>query len=112
MNIQTLLINLLKFLNETIVPFLIALAFLIFLWNAFRYFIIGGSSEDDQAKARSLATWSIGAFVIILSLWGIVNLLVVGLGFNNSRAIIPDYMCDKTGGTCLGQSSTRGGAGF
>ncbi len=109
MNIQTLLLNLLKFLNETIVPFLIALAFLIFLWNAVRYFIIGGSNEENQVKARSLATWSIGAFVIILSLWGIVNMLVVGLGFNNSRSIIPDYMCDKIGGNCQGESSSRRG---
>ena len=107
MNIQTFLVNILTFLNGTIVPFIIALAFVIFLWNAVRYFIIGGSNEDDQEKARSLATWSIGAFVIIVSLWGIVNLLVSSFGFGNSRAIIPDYMCDKVGGSCQDSTPLR-----
>ena len=59
MNLQTLLTGLIKFLNESIVPALIALAFLFFIWNAARYFIIGGSNEDAQEKARSFALWSI-----------------------------------------------------
>jgi hypothetical protein len=101
MNVQTFLLNILKFLNEVIVPFLIAIAFLVFIWNIVRYFIIGGANEDDQKKAKSLAFWGISAFVVILSFWGIVNLFVYGLGFGN-RAIIPDYMCQKLGGNCEG----------
>ena len=97
MNIQTLLANILVFLNGTIVPFLISVAFLVFVWNAVRYFVIGGNNEESREKARSLALWGIIGFVILISLWGIVNLLVNGLGFNN-RAITPDYMQGKGGG--------------
>ena len=100
MNIQTLLIGLLNFLNETIVPFLLAIAFLVFIWNATRYFIIGGSSSEEQEKARSLALWGITAFVVMVSMWGIVNILVSGLGLNDNP-IIPDYMCEKLGGSCI-----------
>ena len=92
MNIQTLLININEFLNTTIVPFLLSVAFLVFIWNVTRYFIIGGSNSDAQEKARSLALWGIIAFVVILSLWGIVNLLVAGFGLGNRGAVIPDYM--------------------
>jgi|GEM_PF-1625336 len=92
MNIQTLLININEFLNTTIVPFLLSVAFLVFIWNVTRYFIIGGSNSDAQEKARSLALWGITAFVVILSLWGIVNLLVAGFGLGNRGAVIPDYM--------------------
>lgn len=94
-NIQTLLQGLLTFLNGTIIPFFMALAFLVFIWNTVRYFIIGGANEDDQEKARSLATWGIMAFVIMVSLLGIVKLLVSGLGFGSPAPITPDYMQSK-----------------
>ncbi len=98
MNIQTLLTNILKFLNEIIVPFLLVIAFVVFLWNIARYFVMDGANEESQEKARSQALWGILAFVIIVSLWGIVNLLVSGLGLGNNQAITPDYMEQKTGG--------------
>jgi len=91
MDLQTLLSNFLKFLDTTVVPFLIAIAFLVFVWNIARYFIIGGANEESQEKARSLAIWGIAAFVIMISLWGIVNLFVNGLNLKNDP-ITPDYM--------------------
>ncbi|MFA6270986.1 MAG: hypothetical protein WC657_07315 [Candidatus Paceibacterota bacterium] len=100
MNIQTLLGKILTFLNGTIIPFLMAIAFLVFIWNVVRFFIIGGGNEEEQEKAKSLATWGIMAFVIIVSLWGIVKMLVDGFGFGSPRPITPDYMCSKDGGDC------------
>ena len=95
MNIQTLLTNILTFLNGTIVPFLLAVATFIFIWNAVRYFVLDGSNEESQTKAKSLAFWGISAFVIIVSLWGVVNLIVNGLGFGTMQPITPDYMSGK-----------------
>jgi succinate dehydrogenase/fumarate reductase cytochrome b subunit len=94
MNIQSYLVEIGKFGDNIIVPFLLALAGLMFMWNAFRYFILGGANEESQAKARTLALWGIIAFVLILSLWGIVNLLVEGFGFDGSSGepLVPDYM--------------------
>jgi hypothetical protein len=100
MDIQTFLDNILTFMNGTLVPFLLAVAGFVFVWNAFRFFILGGSNEESQSKAKSLATWGIGAFVIILSLWGIVNLFVEGFGFGSPEPLTPDYMCDKNAGDC------------
>ncbi len=100
MNIQTLLGGILNFLSSTIIPFLLAIAGLVFFWNIARFFIIGGDNTESQEKARSHALWGIIAFVIILSLWGIVNMFVNGFGFDRNGAITPDYICDKTGGNC------------
>ena len=102
MNIQTFLINIGAFLNSIVVPFLIALAGLVFIWNAFRYFILGGANEESQAKARTLATWGIAAFVFIVSLWGIVNLFVTGLGLTNT-GVCSDYIIGSNSG-CLNGS--------
>lgn len=92
-----MLVNFIAFLNGTIVPFLLAIAFLVFIWNTVRYFIIGGAEHEKQTEARSLALWSITAFVIIVSMWGIVNLVARGVGLNNQNAITPDYMGSKKG---------------
>ena len=92
MSIQTFLTNIISFLNNTIIPLIIAIAFLFFIWNMARYFIIGGASEDNREKAKRNAFYGILAFVIIVSIWGIVNLLVVGLGFDRETPLLPDYM--------------------
>lgn len=84
MNLQTFLINIGKFLNDTLVPFLLVLAALAFFWNIAKYFIMEGGNEEAHEKARSYAIWGITAFVVIVSLWGIVNLVVNGLGFGNT----------------------------
>ena len=102
MDIQTLLAGILRFINSAVVPFVLSIAALVFFWNIVRLFIVGGSNEESQEKARSLALWGITAFVIIISLWGIVNMLVYGLGFDRNNAIVPDYMCNKLSGNCGG----------
>ena len=92
MSIQTLLANIISFLNSTVIPFIIAVAFLVFLWNMAQYFIIGGASEENRTKARRNALYGIAAFVVIVSIWGIVNLLVNGFGFDRRTYITPDYI--------------------
>jgi hypothetical protein len=92
MDIQTFLTNIGKFLSDIIVPAIFAIAGLMFIVNAFRYFILGGANPEEQEKAKALAIWGIMAFVITLSLWGIVNLLVAGLGLTTGLAPTPDYM--------------------
>jgi len=105
MDIQTFLLGILSFLNKSLIPFILAVAFLIFIINIVRYFIIGGSETESQEQARSLSLWGISAFVLIVSIWGIVNLLVAGFGFQGSGPITPDYMCEKGGGVCVGNNS-------
>lgn len=97
MNIQNFLTGTLTFLNDKIIPLLLAIAFLAFVWNAVQFFIFQGDSEEGQTKAKSLTLWSILAFVIILSLWGIVNMIVAELGFGRTMGITPDYIDSKSG---------------
>lgn len=90
----------LLFINNVIIPLLFSIALLFFLVNAARYFIIGGGDSDSQAKAKLLALYGIGAFVFLVSIWGIVNMIVSGLGFDDTRARCPDYLgnwCESRG---------------
>lgn len=79
-------------INRYIIPFLLALALLFFIWNATKFFILGGSSSEGQEKAKSLALWGILALVLIVIMWGLVNMLVTGLNINRPAHICPDYV--------------------
>lgn len=103
MSLQEFLAAALQFLNSTIIPLLLAVAFVIFLFNVARYFII---QEDKREEARSIALWGILAFVVIASIWGITNLLVAGLDLDRQTAPCPDYNPN-----CQAQRSVGAGSG-
>lgn len=66
--------------NYLLVPGIITLAFLIFIWGAYKYFILGAENEGQRADGRKFLMWSLIGFVVIFSLWGLVGL--VGTAFN------------------------------
>ena len=70
-----------------LLTFLLALAFIIFAWGVIKYFI--SDAEGDKASAKSLMIWGILGFVLILILFGAVNLLVefTGLGEGELKKI-------------------------
>lgn len=102
----------LLFINNVIIPLLFSIALLFFLVNAARYFIIGGGDSDSQAKAKLLALYGIGAFVFLVSIWGIVNMLVSGLGFRDTRARCPDYLGNWCQSSSYGASRSGNGIFF
>ncbi len=95
MGLIEFLTGFLVFLNRVIVPLLMTIAFLMFIINAVRYFIIESAEEDGREKAKQLAIYGIAAFVIITSIWGIVNLISKDI-FPQTRPITPDYF-EKSG---------------
>lgn len=98
------------FLRNVIMPFLFAVAFLFFLINLTRYFIVEGASEDSRAMAKRNSLWGILAFVFLFSLWTIVTLALSSLNLTEREAACPDYMEQfGFGGLCnqdSGQSTT------
>lgn len=72
--------------NYMLVPVLMALAFIVFLWGVFKYFILGSADEKNRAEGRQFVLWGIVGFVIILSLWGIVNLVMGTFGLSVGKA--------------------------
>lgn len=76
--------NIVVFINQTLVPVVFALAFLVFLWGMFKTFILGGHDEEKQSEGKSLMMYAIIGFVVMVSLWGIVNLVANGFGFSGA----------------------------
>jgi hypothetical protein len=101
-SIQNVFTNILVLANDTIVPFLFGLAFLLFIINAVKYFVIQGNNEDGREKAKSLAIYSVSAFVFLITFWGIINMFVdsFGIGPDVCTQPITDYYSGATPPPC------------
>ena len=62
-------------INDTLAPLIFGLAFLLFAWGIFVYFIQGGANEEKRGKGKQLMIWGLIGFVIMVSVWGIIEIL-------------------------------------
>jgi hypothetical protein len=69
--------GLVTFVDTSVIPLLFALGFIFFLIGMVRFFF--SASEESHEKGRQFALWGIIAFVVLFSLWGIVNIFVSAL---------------------------------
>lgn len=77
---EVLLVNIMLFINNILIPFIIGIGFLFFVWGMFKYFILGGADEEKKAQGRSLMVNAIVGFVVIIIFFGIVNLITSSTG--------------------------------
>ena len=71
-------------INNIIVPVLFAVAFLVFLWGAFTTFILGASDDTAKTKGKDLMLYGLIGFFVMVSVWGLVNILTGTVGFGNN----------------------------
>lgn len=76
-----------SFINGVLIPLVFAVALLVFIYGMFKYFILGGANEDDRKAGTQLMLYSIVGFVLMVSIFGIVDLLAGGLGFSDQENI-------------------------
>ncbi len=69
-------------INGILVPVLLAIAFIVFLWGVYKYFILGATEEKSRENGRQFVLWGVIGFVVILSVWGLVG--IVGNAFGLS----------------------------
>lgn len=88
-DIQGIANGLISFINGTLVQLVFALAFIMFLWGLFNNFILGATSEDKRTEGKQLMLWGIIAFFVMVSVWGLVNILTSSFDFNGSSRVAP-----------------------
>jgi len=73
-SIQGLLSRINALLN-TIVPFIVGLAVFVIIWGVFQYVTRAGD-EEKRAEAKLFVVWGVVFVFIMVSIWGLVNILV------------------------------------
>lgn len=82
-NLNYLVNLLIKYLNASIYVIL-SLAVMMFVWNVYKYFIAGGDDVGAKKEAGLYVMWSVIGFFIILSFWGLVNIVTKTLNLDNN----------------------------
>ncbi|MES2315280.1 MAG: pilin [Patescibacteria group bacterium] len=68
-----------------VLPFLIAIAVVIFVWGVIQYVI--ASDEEAKSAGRDRIIYGIIGLVVIVGLWGLVRLVTNTFGLNNQSNI-------------------------
>jgi hypothetical protein len=75
--------NVIGFINTVIIPFILGIGFLFFVWGMFMYFIKGGADDDAKEKGKQLIIYATAGFVLIFIFWGLIELLTRSTGFQD-----------------------------
>lgn len=67
-------------INRVLVPVLFAVAFIVFLWGVAKAYIISVGDEEEVKKGHKLILWGLIGFAVMISVWGLVNIVVNTLG--------------------------------
>ncbi len=81
-------------MNDVLIPAIFALGFLVFVWGMYKTFILGGSDEEKQGEGRQLMMYAVIGFVVMISLWGIVNLIAGSLELDDKQITPPTFKID------------------
>ncbi len=83
------LLLLVNIINTILVPLIFALAFIVFIWGVFNYFVYGAANQEKRDEGKKFVMWGIIGFFVMLSIWGIIN--VLGDTFGISGDSQPEY---------------------
>ncbi|MBN2094021.1 MAG: hypothetical protein JW740_01470 [Candidatus Zambryskibacteria bacterium] len=85
--------GLIEFLTDIglrVIPFLAAVAFLVFVWGIAK-FIRAAGSEKEIKDSKNLIIWGVIGIFIMVSIWGIIAFLSSEFGFGN-QPLIPQII--------------------
>jgi hypothetical protein len=84
-NIEDLIRSVGRLVN-LLLPLIVGIALLLFFWGLAR-FILSAGDEEARASGRNLMIWGVIAFVVMLSIWALVNFVQGALGLNPNQTI-------------------------
>jgi len=102
-NFQSLLNGVIRILNW-IIPFLVVLAVFLVIWGAF-LFVTNAGDPEKRKEGRDRILWGIVGIVVMLSIWGLVNILRSTFGLNVAPGTYPQLPLVGGGGGGGGGSS-------
>jgi len=81
--------ELLGLTNTLIIPFILGIGFLVFVWGMFQFFIVGAANDEAKEKGKSLIVYATLGFVLVIIFWGVVNLIAQSTGLGTGASANP-----------------------
>jgi hypothetical protein len=81
--------TILYIINDVLVPVLFALAFIVFLYGIAKAYIFSRGDEGEITKGHQLLLWGIIGFAVMISIWGLVNVVASTFGLAGGYAPEP-----------------------
>ena len=79
--------------------FILGLAIVLFVYNVFKYFIMSGDDAGAKKEAGLYVMYSAIGFFVILSIWGLVNILMNTFNLNTAQPATPFGTYTSSSGT-------------
>lgn len=76
-------------INNVLVPVLFAVAFIVFLYGIVLKYIFSHGDPAKVSEGHKLLLWGLIAFVVMISLWGLVNVVANTFGLAGQYAPPP-----------------------
>ena len=67
--------NLIGIINDILVPLIFAVAFIVFLYGVMKTYVLSSGDESAVVEGHKLILWGIIGFVVMVSVWGMVNIV-------------------------------------
>jgi len=80
---------LIGFINNVIV-FIMGATVLVFIWGIFKL-VFSNRDSKEREQARGYIVWGIIALFVMVSVWGLVNLLISFFGFSVMGSMTPGF---------------------
>lgn len=74
--------QLIYLINFVLVPLLFAIAFIVFIYGVAKSYIFSRGDEGAIEEGHKLILWGLVGFFVIISVWGLVNIVVDTFGLN------------------------------
>lgn len=74
-------------LINRLIPFVIALTVLVFLWGILKFVI--SNDAEGRKEARGYMIWGVVSLFVMVSVWGLVNILVRSVNLDNTAPPAP-----------------------
>ena len=75
-------------LSVAVVPLLVTLAMVAFIWGVIQYYLNPGN-EEKRKKGKDFIIGGLIALFVIIAMWGLVNILTTTFGFTFGMPRLP-----------------------
>jgi len=86
----TSLVEKIRGILNIIIPLLIAIAVVVFLFGVVKY-VTSGGSEEKRVEARNTMIWGIVGLFVMVAVWGLVAVLVNTFNFQTTPVSPPSF---------------------